>query len=388
MGVMNQKQRRKNRVFLLLIGFFLLFLLSSLSSSASKTMFIEVYPPQPVSNENFTVSVYDPYIINGTPYLSNVNITFENNSYTITDEHPNRELELTAPMVLTPTTFTIDAYKDTYNNTNKTITVVPTSSDSDYIMITVITESLNAYQPFTLRVTDRYNNPIENATVSIQHTQSKQSDGTTNNSGYITLIAPNQKEIYILAQKNGFQEATITVFIQTQKNPTIAVLSHPFFPVFIACCILITSIVFVTLKNRRNKREKPVKNKPASKQENKYHLEKKMMEKSKTKQNQSSIITKQKDPIHSSKIEEITITKPHPKQKTIDINPNNHDPKKDFSETFQWHSPKGSVESQVDSLLSKEVSSKKQNDWFEGQTAVRDAVDQTIRQKRKKKKSS
>lgn len=388
MGVMNHKQRRKNGAFLLLVGVFLLFLLSGLSSSASKTMFIEVYPPQPVSNENFTVSVYDPNIIHKTPYLSNVNITFENNSYTITDEHPNRELDLTAPMVFTPTTFTIDARKDTYNNTNKTITIVPTSSDSDYIMITVITESLNAYQPFTLRVTDRYNNPIENASVSIQHTQSKESDGTTNKSGYITLIAPNLQEINILAQKNGFQEATITVFIQTQKNPTIAVLSQPFFPVFIACCILITSIVFVTLKNRRNKSEKPVKNKPASKQQTKYHSEKTLMEGSKTKPNQSSIITKQKDPIHSSKIEEINITKPRPKQKTININPNKHNPKKDFSETFQWHSPKESVESQVDSLLSKEVLSKKQNDWFEGQTAVRDAVDQTIREKRKKKKSN
>lgn len=388
MGFMLQISKRQNRVFFLILWCFVLLLLINVTGQGSKPLFIEVFPSQPISGQAFKVSVYDPTLTNTTPYLSNVHIIFENTDYIITDEHPNRELELTAPRVYIPTTFSIEAYKESYNATNKTITILPTDSDADYLIITLISDSIRAHQPFTLRVTDRYNIPIEQAIVSIQGIQTTKSDGTTNKTGFITLIAPNEQEINILAQKQGFQDAAISVAIDIKQDYTTSLLSHPFLPVFLAFLVLIGSIIFVFIKNNKTKRKKPVLPKPPVATEKKSSFEKNVIKTTKSKKQKQVFISQQHHFPHSSKIEEINITKPRPQQKMIEMTSSEKKENKEFSLTHQWHSPKDSVESQVDELLSKKTTTSNHEEWFEGITTVRDAVDRTINKKKKKSKST
>lgn len=338
------------------------------------------------------VSVYDPTLTNTTPYLSNVHIIFENTSYNITDEHPNRELELTAPRVYIPTTFVIEAYKDSYNATNKTITILPTESESDYLIIILISDTIRAHQPFTLRVTDRYNRPIEQATVSIQGIQATGSDGTTNKTGFITLFAPNEQQISILAQKQGFQEATISVVIDIEQDYTTTLLSHPLLPVFFAFLVLIGSIIFVFIKNKRTKKKKSALIKPTDRTQKKSSLEKNVKKTMKNEEQKQSLTPQQHHSAPSTKIEEINITKPRPEQKMIAITSEESSEGKkrtnEFSLTYKWHSSKDSVESQVDELLSKKKTTPRHDEWFEGTTTVRDTIDKKNNQKKKKSNST
>jgi hypothetical protein len=354
---------------------------------ANSTLEIEVLPPQPVSGQNFTVSVYDSTIVNETPYLTDVIIEFENTTYQITDRLPNRELELTAPLVYVPTSFTITASKQTYNSTNKTITVQPSSDSTPHLVITLLSEQLNAGEIFTLKITDEFNNPIANATVSIQHQQNKQTDGVTNESGIIRLRAPNQSKITIIAQKEHYLEDTTTFWVQTKQDTTTAFLSHPYVPIGIAVSILIFTIVFVTLKNRTHRVNyhllpKNTKNRIHHQQEKKIHV----MKKEKNFQ-KSSTTTIQYQVDHSPKVEEITITQLRSE------NNKPKEPKKDNTlpskktKHHQWFSNEDTIEHKVDQLLSEQSSNKKDAEWFQGTSKLKDAIDNTIKRKHQKEKS-
>lgn len=386
-------------------NFFILFLILSsvflsIPLTTASTMIVEILPPQPTSGQNFTVSVYDPKIVDETPYLTDVTIIFQNESYEITDDLPNRELVLSAPPVQYPTSFIINAIKNSYNTTNTSVTIIPVSSSPAHLVITLIDDNtIESDELFTLKITDEYNIPIQNATVSIQNVQNDHSDGLTNETGFITLQAPNQQEITILAQKDNYQDDALTLWIETKQDTTTALLSHPMVPVFIAFCILIASIIFVTLKNKKSLNKKRMK-KP-----NNIKSEKFIVQSKKTLTNHSNFDKSQKlKPLpfsqktlrtSSPKIEEINITKPKSEQKTMRIQSNNKTENnvlqrksgQQHSE-HQWFTSQDSVESQVDEILSKKDSKTKKNDWFEGTDSLRDVIDITIKQKQKKKKST
>ena len=355
---------------------------------AENSMFIEILPSQPISGQNFTVSVYNPLIINETPYLTDVSIIFLNETYEITDALANRELELLAPMVYIPTSFQIIAYKDEYNMTNKSVTILPNTSNPAHLFITVTSNSLVADDYFVIRVTDEFNQPIENATVSIQGQQAEETDGLTNQTGYIKLRAPNQKEITILAQKQGYEDDTTDLWIETKVDATTAFLTHPFLPVVIAFCILLLSIIIVGLKNRihghttlKSNHQKTISKNHSKKSERLYPV--------RTPEPIKMVSAQPSGHVQSSKVEEINIKKPRNNQKIIQISQPRLSEKKNQSnkkatQSHQWFSPSETVENKVDELLSNKPSMKKTDDWFEGTDAIRDAIDKSIKQKKKK----
>lgn len=380
--------------------FFILFFIFSLllfilPSSFASTMIIEVLPLQPTSGQNFTVSVYDPNITDDTPYLTNVQIMFLNNTYFITDDLENRELQLSAPTVHYPTMFTIQASKEDYNTTNTTITILPASTLPPHLVITLIEDqSLTADDLFTIKVTDEYNTPIQNATVSIKNIQTAQSDGLTNQTGYITLKAPNQQEITILAQKEGYQDDTFDIWIETKQDTTTTILSHPMTPVLIAFCILIGSIIFVSLKNNKQIIKKTVRKQIRSPSK-KNSLDVDNVSKSQQTKPHSMPTAQKKSIGYSSKIEEIHIKKSKPEQKIMHVEskdtkkPEYTSPHSDYKHPeHQWFNSSDSVESEVDQILSENNSKTKKNDWFEGTESLRNVIDSTIKQKQKKKKTS
>lgn len=382
---------------ILIIGFFLLSISTLLIPSVtSSSLQIEVLPPEPVSQQNFTISVFDPTIVNETPYLTDVVIRFQNTNYTITDTHPNRELILPAPQVNVPTSYSIEAFKNGYNKTNTTITIVPDSTNPDHVIITVINDTIVANSYFTLRITDEYNTPIQNATVSIQNQQAEETDGLTNSSGYIRLRAPNQKEIQILAQKQGYEEDTVTLWVETTQDSFIDLLTHPYTPIIIAIFILIGTIIFVSIRNK--KRTPNPTNPSINSQKNRNVYSKEDKHQDTLKPNKIDAIQRtpqshKSNHTHlSSKIEEINISKPHPHKETIhlDTSPKKTTSQKTLKPKHQWFSEKESVEQveqKVDDLLSKKAMKTKENDWFQGTDSLKNKIDTTLTRKQKKKKS-
>lgn len=374
-------------VFLFLFTLVFLFFMTSLVDSHS-TMQIEVLPPKPISGQNFTVSVYDPTIVNDTPYLTDVKIKFQDKNYSITDQLPNRELTFKAPIVYTPTSISLKAYKENYNSTNKTITIIPDSTPS-HVVITVINETLKSNEYFTLKVTDEFNKPIQNATVSIQNCQDDETDGFTNNTGYITLRAPNKQEITILAQKEGYQEDTIELWTEINKDSTSTLLSHPQTPVFIAVLILISTIIFVTLKNKKItfrpslKSKKMLRGKKSS-SSGKSSVDMKDINKNNLKRIQKSL--KQSS---NSKVEEILISKPKEQKETITLPSNKHENERRHQRNKNRRNPKSdSVEEKVDQLISTQSLKTEKNEWFEGTTSIRNTIDNKIKKRKKKSKST
>jgi len=391
-------KKSNSQTFIILFFIFSL-VLFILPSSYASTMIIEVLPSQPTGGQNFTISVYDPNITDDTPYLTNVQLKFLNNTYFITDDLENRELQLSSPTVHYPTTFTIQASKEDYNTTNTTITILPASTLPPHLVITLIEDqSLTADAIFTIKVTDEYNTPIQNATVSIKNIQTAQSDGLTNQTGYITLKAPNQQEITILAQKEGYQDDSFDIWIETKQDTTTTLLSHPMTPVLIAFCILIGSIIFVTLKNNKQIIKKTVRKQTKSTSKKNSLAIENVSKSQQTKP--ESISSAQKKSIdksidYSPKIEEIHIKKYKPEQKIMHVE--SKDTKKPDSSQLhsshkhtehQWFNSSDSVESQVDQILLENNSKTKKNDWFEGTESLRNVIDSTIKQKQKKKKTS
>ncbi|MBS3777974.1 MAG: hypothetical protein KGY50_01620 [Candidatus Thermoplasmatota archaeon] len=386
---MKNSTDNKKIIILIMVIFASLLFSFSPQNIATSTLEIEVLPPQIISGQNFTISVYDPTIVNETPYLSDVTIVFANTTHIISDQHPNRELTLSAPLVYESTTYNIEAYKDSYNGTNKTITIQPATSASPHLMITLISDNINANEFFTLKITDEFNTPIANATVSIQNQQDEKTDGITNETGFITLKAPNQQEIIVLAQKEDYQEDTIKLLVKTKKDATTAFLSHPFVPVASAALILLITIIFVTLKNKKQftkiqnntTMDKKIKTKPIKETTNKNPVEKMKKDHLKTNTNTSRIHK-------STKVEEINIKKSPSHEETINLSRKQNNPQPvSSSHNHQWFSNHSSVEHKVDQLLSHQKSTKKTDEWFEGTNSLRDAIDTTIKQKQKKKKS-
>ena len=376
----------------ILLSIFLLFFLFIPQVYSLSTMEIEVLPPQPVSGQNFTISVYDTSISNTSPYLTDVIINFEDTNYTITNELPNRELELTAPLIFTQTSLIIKANKTGYLETNKTIIILPDTTNPPQIFITIIDDTIVADSYFTLKVTDKLNNPIPNATVSIQNHLGTDTDGFTNETGYIKLKAPNEQEIVILAQKEGFSEDTVNSWVQTTQDSTTVLLSHPATPIIIAASILIITIIFVILKNRGIIAKKTI---PYSlNNRRKEHLkmpdiQKEPLKIKKSVESRKPAQLKINSPIYRSKIEEIDIKKPHPNKETFHLTKtkSQQSEKQIKSTHHKWFTEKDSVEYKVDQLISTQPPKKKNEEWFQGTASLRSAIDATVKQKQKKKKS-
>jgi len=111
MGKNIQKQKRGCIVFMSILACIALIIpICTGLAEESSIMIIDLHPTIVSSGENFSVSVYDPTIHNGTPYLVDVTIEFNGDYYEITDESPGAELILTAPLVTTKKTYLIASF--------------------------------------------------------------------------------------------------------------------------------------------------------------------------------------------------------------------------------------------------------------------------------------
>jgi len=222
---------------------------------------IDVAPKVVESNQNFSVSVYDPSIQNGSPYLVDVTILFNKEYFQILPDNENGEITLTAPEVLVNKTFYIEAFYEELQ-TNTSILVIPnkTHPETD-LVITTDTYVVEAYEDFSILITDKNGKPIENVLVIIEESSASKGSGITNAFGKVELSAPNVEIITIRAEKIGYESAMKTINVKIKGNFIQQILSHPYTPIIGSIIGLIGVICYVTLSNfkKTNPRTKTLK---------------------------------------------------------------------------------------------------------------------------------
>ena len=203
------------------------------------------------SNQNFSVSVYDASIQNGTPYLVDVTIFFDDVYYQLSSENENRELILTAPEVFYNKTYEIQAYyKD--QSANASILVIPSNNfPLNDLVITVESYTIRAYEEFSILVTDKNGQAIENVLVIIEESPASQGSGITNNHGKVFLIAPNEDTITIRAEKQGYEPVTKTMNVLVENDLFHQFITYPYTPIIGSIMVLIGVICYVTVRNIR-----------------------------------------------------------------------------------------------------------------------------------------
>lgn len=376
-------------IFSILAVLLFFFVTISFSTGAEPTQLQIDVADTVYGGEEFKVSVFDPFPQNGTPYLVDVLIEFNGQQYYVTSQDENGEITIKAPVVVNATNYTIIAYKEGYTPGYKNITVLPGFPNSSMqLVITPDVFTIDAYQQFSVVITDELGNRIEGVTVGIQNYVGKGSVDYTDSNGRAYLTAPNTAEIVIIAQKEGYFDGTETLLVNTAPGTLDAILQNPYTPIIIAACVLVAAIIYVGIKEG-----KPFSCSPSHPSSS-----------SQLPTNQTSSINSTDHPFtpeehqfssskkQESKIEEIHVTKPQDERKVVHVDiptPQNQQTlvkqKQVTPEEFQWFEGTEDIQNKVDELTGKTITSGKE-EWFEGLDIIRTKIDKKIKNKDKNKR--
>jgi len=348
-----------------------------LSNGQETSITIELQPSLVESKQNFTVSVYDSNIQIGTPYLVNVTILFAGQYYQITPLHENGELTLRAPEVLVNRSYLIEAYT-LDKKANATLSVIPVQ-DISVTDLVIIPDAyiINAYERFTVLITNKNGQPIADVLVSIQQSRSSNASGTTDINGKIILIAPNKETIIISAEKQGYDLSTKTVNIVVQQDVINSFLSHPYTPIIGSFGVLLVVIIYVSYSNMHKMKffkfpQKKIKLKFKKNPINKIHYHEPPID---IIRNETSYLNP-----HKKYVEEIQIFTP-PSKKIA----NSHEQQKKKSKpSNQWFRPPKQQKKEMKQLLHQET----KNKWVNAPDDIHEKIDDMIAEKEKKKQKS
>lgn len=374
-------QRKMNKIYT--IAFILLILIQCSTilnaSNEDDGLIIEINPKTIISGSNFSISVYDPNIKNGTPYLVNVTIEFNNNFYEITPESETGEIIIAAPTVLFNTSYTIYAYAP-YKTANTSIIIQPLPDDStNELIITITTYTLIAENSFTVIVTDQTGKPIENVQISLLISSGAIEQVQTDSEGRAQLTAPNEESIVIYAQKQGYQDDYKKTDVRIKHELIDYIITHKYTPIAIAVLILISSILYVSVLRPHIKKKPRIKT-LKTEQPKTTKITKPQ------KQPPSPKIETKKEPTPAkpidSKIEEIHIKSKQPTEQPISLQQKTVEPKTEQPKTtgHQWfkHSKEPDKETQK-SFSPQEKKPKEQ--WFEGTNDIQKKIDKKLKEK-------
>jgi hypothetical protein len=368
-----------NLIIINIIIFCLLTIQLNAKEDLQNNQLIIDFPNEIYEGYNFPISVY--ILTNNTPYYQiDVQIIFNNKSYNITYDEP--EIIIEAPQVNQDTYFKIVAIKTGYLNDENYILIINNENENkSNLIITLLDNDFivdgNTY--FSVLISDEKGIPISNATVGIQSYISKDSIDKTDENGRARIYAPNHlDEIIILAQKNGYNNATEKIWINTNPNIIEKIIQNPNNIIIISIIILLIAIIIVTIRRQGeqliNKKQKPHKI---------NNIEKKI---DKTNQlNQKNSKNKKDDNnIKESKIEEIRINKKEPTQKIVTITNKKEIKKTNFQKhnrikrNKDWFEGIDDIRFKIDKLT-KDIESINENEWFEGKENLRKKIDDKLK---------
>ncbi len=332
------------------------------------------------SGQNFTVSIFEINMSNEsiTPYLIDVTIIFNNNTYLIPPDDDG-ELTLIAPYVMKNTSYEIEAQKQNYQTITTSILVTPYKpTDSKRLIITPEEFTVDAEKQFIVTIYDETGMVIEGATVGIQDMAGEESVTISNELGRAVLIAPNKNKISLIAQKQGYQDATETIWINTNAQVFLTFYKNPITPIIIAVVILLAVVLYVRFKIQ------PGQSLPVSKRKDYQLLDEEKKERKQSEPKESIRFQRKQ-----AKIEEIRITKNQPSKEIIPIHRS-----KDTSSASSYHKRKktdtyyegNQALAYTIDKITKSADEIKKDKWFEGTDDIQEKIDRALREKQKKEK--
>ncbi len=304
-----------------------------------------------LEGEYFIISALDPTTQEHTPYLSYVNISFNNKYYHIDD---TRELILKAPNVEEDNEFIIIGSKEGYNNTYATILILNNITGK----LKVIPEKyvVNAGDRFTVQVLDQNNEPISMVAVGIQNKGDFTDISYTDDEGRAWLTAPKESGIIkIIAQKKGYTQDLTSIEVNIIPHWWNEIINHPFFPILIAIIVLIIIIVIVHFRQKKSvyDRTKKLTEKKSLKKYEETALEKeKPVPEPKKDYYSLDNVRVQKN--NDTKVEEIRISRPKKEKEVVSVK---------------------TIEDEIDKVIQKKKSRKHQHDWFIGHDELKYEID-------------
>lgn len=327
-------------------------------------------PDEIYENTDFLVSIY--ILENNTPhYQIDTTVIFDNKTYEIIYDYP--ELNLKSPNVENDSFFEIIASKDGYLTGKKNIKILNNILIKPKLLITILNNKIiiegDTYLSFL--VTDEKGIPVENVTLGIQNHILKNSVNITDKNGFAQIYIPNNfDEIIILAQKNGYLNASEKIWIKT--NPIIfeKIIQNPYILIIISIILLFVVIIFVNNKKQNN-------TKYLKYQDNNQNINTSKDKNNKINKKQGKILIKE------AKIEEIRIKKTNSDQKIINLNDQeNVQKKQNIKNKDKWFEGIDEIRDKID-LLTNNVEGINENKWFEGKELLREKIDKALKNNKK-----
>jgi hypothetical protein len=387
--VLRKNKKSKIKISLSFILIFIFFIsISAVNSLAQmQSILIDIEPTDVNENDYFTVSAY---IINESEeieMLTNVNITFNDQLYTITEQGDNYEIEIKAPLVDEDTPILIYASKEGYLPGYEAVYVKNTGEKVLKVDAKDLVISAGDIFYVTVYEDGKQDQPVEGATVYI----SNQWDNveTTNEKGIAFLKAPDKgfEEIRVIASKEGYVSDSIYIRINLKEDLLTLIINNKYFMVFIAILALLFSILFVHLRQKKNvyNRAKEISNKKTI---DKYTSESDTSSDKNRFESQGFIgpsirVNQGKD----SKVEEIRISRPRKEKEIVDVKTQKDetqdiiDKKKTQRREYDWFEGVDEIRYEIDKLTG-EIDEEGIDKWFEGVDDIKKKIDEKMKKKK------
>jgi len=387
--VLRKNKKSKIKISLSFILIFIFFIsISAVNSLAQmQSILIDIEPTDVNENDYFTVSAY---IINESEeieMLTNVNITFNDQLYTITEQGDNYEIEIKAPLVDEDTPILIYASKEGYLPGYEAVYVKNTGEKVLKVDAKDLVISAGDIFYVTVYEDGKQDQPVEGATVYI----SNQWDNveTTNEKGIAFLKAPDKgfEEIRVIASKEGYVSDSIYIRINLKEDLLTLIINNKYFMVFIAILALLFSILFVHLRQKKNvyNRAKEISNKKTI---DKYTSESDTSSDKNRFESQGFIgpsirVNQGKD----SKVEEIRISRSRKEKEIVDVKTQKDetqdiiDKKKTQRREYDWFEGVDEIRYEIDKLTG-EIDEEGIDKWFEGVDDIKKKIDEKMKKKK------
>lgn len=379
-------------VLMLLVLLFFTITVPHLVTAQEEQLYIDTDVNEIEEGKEFLVYVY---ILNETEfpvYQTDVEISFNDQQYQITDSGEYPGVSIRAPSVNEDTEYNITAVKQGYESAEDKITVL---NKLPTLVVTPDEFTIDAGKSFSVLITDSESGDgVEGASVYIENVYD--TGITTKSNGRVSLVAPDEYEsIRIIAQKEGYQDGYESVWINIQPSIWSELQENPNTFIAIAAILLISAIIYVTLRQRKgiDSRAKEISKEETLKN---YGISENVTLSTSDENKPSEQSSLQGDvriqPQRESKVEEIRISKPR-KEKTIISADDQKDEekadsrKKTIDPEDKWFEGTDDIRYEIDKLTG-EIDEEGKDKWFEGIDDIREKIDEKIRKKDKKKEES
>lgn len=340
--------------------------------------------------EHFKISVLDLDQI-ATPYLVNVNLEFNGLPYSIGE---TAEIILQAPEVDSDISFEISAFKEGYNSTKKSITILNNDTEPNDTVLIVIPESftVEAGERFSVLITDENGDPISGVEVAIQSYGEKR---ITDDNGRAWLTAPDDIESITIRAEKDDAEGEQDIEVNIPKPWWNTFINSPYFPIIIAVIFLLVAIIYVNHRQKKSvySRAKEISN---GKTLQRYDAgEVTTSEPIESKNEKIENYTSLKEPVRTRpnqdpKVEEIRISRPRKEKEIVPVESEEDETEKIINRKkmqkrdYDWFEGKEDVRYEIDKITG-EVDEEGMDKWYEGVEGLKETIDEKVKKKDKKK---